>query len=316
MDAYFKKMSRCLFWIMIAIGIYGCQGIGRNGKHIIYLSKEAETYHLQIMDANGNNIKNIDTGLISDGCPLWSPNGDQILFISDNGTVGEYYKYNIFVYNMKKDALSQITYGDNAFHGASWSPDGTQIVFSSDPSYQLENDLNIINVDGTNLRQITNSASRDIDPAWSPDGKKIIYSSITTKPDTINNKFEIYLLNLADGKRTRITNESEYDYTKYPPPPQEVNPVWSPDGKRIAYCTLVKTETKTYSNIWIMNEDGSNKWQVTNTIEFMNGPVSWAPDGNRIVISSNNDIYIMDLNSLLLSRLTTTGNNYCPSWEP
>ena len=58
----------------------------------------------------------------------------------------------------------------------SYSPDGTQIAFRGDldlvePSGDEE--IYVMNADGTNVRQLTSNADFDSAPSWSPDGKRI-----------------------------------------------------------------------------------------------------------------------------------------------
>ena len=58
----------------------------------------------------------------------------------------------------------------------SYSPDGTQIAFRGDldlaePSGDEE--IYVMNADGTNVRQLTSNADFDSAPSWSPDGTRI-----------------------------------------------------------------------------------------------------------------------------------------------
>ncbi len=55
------------------------------------------------------------------------------------------------------------------------------------------------------------------------------------------------------------------------------DPIWSPDGKRIAY---VRT-----GDIWIMNADGTNKLRVTTAASQEFSP-TWSPDGSKIAFVS------------------------------
>ena len=57
-------------------------------------------------------------------------------------------------------------------------------------------------------------------------------------------------------------------------------PRWSPDGKKIAYVTG--------GQIWVMDDDGDDKEQVTKISTGAAGPV-WSPDGKWIAFTS--DVY-------------------------
>jgi TolB protein len=47
-----------------------------------------------------------------------------------------------------------------------WSPDGTQIAFVSDRDGNQE--IYVVNIDGTNLQRLTWSEGSDRSPAWQP----------------------------------------------------------------------------------------------------------------------------------------------------
>jgi TolB protein len=318
MDNISRKIKLWAAATLFAFTIPGCSHVNQKGDRILYLSGDGIYKHFRIMDSDGGNDRMINTGLKDDGCPKWSPDGNKVLFISDNGTEGEYYKYNIYIWDMETFQLSQITFGDNALRGASWSPDGRQIVYASDPSYLERDDLYIMNADGTGVRQITSGETADIDPAWSPDGKYIVYSSAIADPieRRINENYDIFILTLAGGDTKRLGNEAVFDFVYYPPPPRDFGPVWSPNGKKIAFSTSYHYETDTHSNIFIMDSDGKNKMQITYSTDSENDGATWSPDGERIAFSSDGDIYTIDQEGRDRQRLTDRGVDFCPSWEP
>ncbi|GAA0473637.1 amidohydrolase family protein [Parasphingorhabdus litoris] len=98
-----------------------------------------------------------------------------------------------------------------------------------------------------------------IDIDVSPDGKHIAFALLG----------DIYTMPMAGGTPTRIAEGLAW----------EVQPRFSPDGKRIAFTS----DRGGGDNIWIMNRDGSDKRQVTKEkFRLLNQP-SWSPDGRFII---------------------------------
>ncbi len=92
----------------------------------------------------------------------------------------------------------------------------------------------------------------------SPDGKSIAFDLLG----------DIYVMPISGGTPTRIAEGLAW----------EVQPRWSPDGKRIAF----DSDRGGGDNIWVMNADGSDKRQVTKEdFRLLNQP-SWSPDGQYI----------------------------------
>jgi TolB protein len=93
------------------------------------------------------------------------------------------------------------------------------------------------------------------------------------------------------------------------------DPVWSPDGGRVAY---VGTENGS-DDIWLVQPDGKGaRWLVRNDWEWDKHP-SWSPDSSRIVFWSNregrNQIYVMDADGRNVRNISNTDwDEYDPLW--
>jgi Tol biopolymer transport system component len=74
------------------------------------------------------------------------------------------------------------------------------------------------------------------------------------------------------------------------------SPVWSPNGDRIAYCSLVKGKWGIYVNL----SSGSGTEELLYESELPKAPMSWSPDGKRIVFWSQDpknagDLWVLPL---------------------
>ena len=91
-------------------------GSDRDGDHEIY-----------VMNADGSGVVQLTDNAISDGWPVWSPDGSRIAFRSDRD--GD---FEIYVMNADGSGVVQLT--DNSHHDTigGWSPDSRRIVYESD----------------------------------------------------------------------------------------------------------------------------------------------------------------------------------------
>ena len=113
--------------------------------------------------------------------PAWSPDGQTICF---SGTIPG---IEVQVYCVNADgtgSVAQKTTPANVNGSSpSLSPDGSQIVFQT--SRDGNNEIYVMNPDGTGLQRLTTNLARDVNPAWSPDGTKIAFESDRTGNDEI-----------------------------------------------------------------------------------------------------------------------------------
>jgi hypothetical protein len=134
-----------------------------------------------------------------------------------------------------------------------------QIAFVSNRDGNDE--IYVMNPDGSNQRRLTNTPGEDWHPSWSPDGSRILFQCMS------GGTFNVCVVNANGSGYTQITN-----WTKDEGLAQR--PVWSPDGSKI----VVTRELAGGQKLIVMNADGSSQTEIVN----LGRDPSWSPDGTQI----------------------------------
>jgi dipeptidyl aminopeptidase/acylaminoacyl peptidase len=136
-----------------------------------------------------------------------------------------------------------------AFPGANGS-----IAFTS--TRDGNDEVYVMNADGTSPINLTNNPASDDLPSWSPDGTKIAFTS-----ERDGNR-EVYVMNADGTDQTRLTDNPAFDWL----------PSWSPDGTKIAFTSARDGNVEVY----VMNADGSGQTRLTDNPATDDLP-SWQP---------------------------------------
>ena len=148
---------------------------------------------------------------------------------------------------------------------------------------------------------------------------KIVFTS-----DRHYKGLSIWTMNPDGSSPTRLTDDKSRT-EKLPSfsPVYDGNPVWSPDGTKIAFVS----NTDYLFSLYVMNADGSNAQLVTNKVLDVGEP-AWSPDGRKIAFSAgvrgsigmskpSVDIYVINVDGSGLAKLTRdSGVNGSPTWSP
>lgn len=161
-------------------------------------------------------------------------------------------------------------------------------------------EIALMNPDGSDVKRLRVFGS---DPALSPDGSKIVYCS---QRETLYS--QIYVMNSDGTALKRLTDIRSGD---------ACGPVWSPDGKKIAYYAFANTQPSRNPEIWVMDGEGANPKKLT---DHGMDP-SWSPDGRQIAFASHRDgifqIYAMNADGSNVRRLTKhNAEDSNPAWAP
>ena len=156
---------------------------------------------------------------------------------------------------------SALTTGKGTHLGGQWSPDGSRIAYVAKDSGN--NQVWLMDADGSNKRQLTKGAAAHAWPHWHPQGKALVVWSY----DEATKTHAIKIINSQSGEeRTLVSNPEHLD-----------RPAWSPDGAWLAYAAL----TDGNWDIWLIRADGEVKRQLTHDPQMETNPL-WRPDGQVI----------------------------------
>ncbi len=236
---------------------------------------------------------------------IGTPTSDITVEKTANITVaspGDLIEYTIYYNNTATVTVTsagsqQLTFEDYHQYTADISVDGTKILYSA--IINLNHDIWIMDIDGTNHQQLTFESYLQREPSYSPDGTKIVYSS---SEDGGGGYEDIWVMDSDGGNHVQLTSNYE----------SQRDPKFSPDGSKIIYAS--KEDGVTLYDIWIMDSDGSNKKQLT----FENNPQAcpvFSPDGMKIAYQSweagdgFSNIWIMDSDGSNHQQLTFEGQS-------
>ncbi len=240
--------------------------------------------------------------------PRWSPDGKIVAFLANHEDqkgiwiVALDRRQPHFVAQLR-DTNFFITYAGESF---AWSPDSKSLAYISatDESNTIEeaaakhDDPRVINriqyksrtsfsdhsrthlwlvdIDKPEPRQLTSGLFYDHAITFSPRGDEIAFLSNHELDPDANNNSDIFVVDLH-GQVRQITNTKGCEY----------DPVWSPDGKWIAYIATKRDLTTIDSvaedtHVWVISAAGENRRELTAEQDRRARNPQWSGDGQFV----------------------------------
>jgi TolB protein len=156
--------------------------------------------------------------------------------------------------------------------------------------------------------RLTSGAWSDMTPAVSPDGKTVAFAS------NRDGQWDLYMMELASGRVTRLTETREYDGA----------PSWAPDGKWLAYETYVGDGENGNLEVSIRSITSDQAPIRLTEHPAADFSPSWSPGGRLLAFVSSregkNEIWLADLDQTD-SRFQKAGKMDAqeethPAWSP
>jgi tricorn protease len=236
-----------------------------------------------------------------DSWPMWGSDGF-IYFVSDREGGGLTNVWRVSDKGGSAEAVTTFKSGDVRW--PSISGDGKVIVFEHDFAvWKLDVPtrkatpvrLDIAAETQENTAEVRTFNSEADDYSLEPAGRRVaiaVYGEIFTAPT-------------GEGDLVQITDG----------PARDQNPVYSPDGKRIAFVS----DASGREEIYIASTDGAGKPEKITDVDALKLSFAWSPDSKSIAyVSSDAKLRRYDFDTKRTAELVTAryGNISAPSWSP
>ncbi|HJO38134.1 MAG: S9 family peptidase [Vicinamibacterales bacterium] len=141
--------------------------------------------HLFMVDRLTNRVHQLTNGIHYEHSIDWSPDGDEILFVSNRGADPDrVFNYDIFAVRVADQTIRRLTDTANAEYQPRWSPDGSTIAYlgtrrtlTSSETTMEDTHAWLIDADGGNRREIGDEVdNRQRSVGWAADGQSVYFT--------------------------------------------------------------------------------------------------------------------------------------------
>lgn len=265
--------------------------------------------------ADGGEPRQLTAGGKRDTSPVWSPDGSQLLFVSNRDTESG----NLWVIPATAGEARRVTDRENGAGSPAWSPDSRRVVFVSSVSPEDNNPdsdaklirdvrykfdgkgflagkhdhLFVVDIDGGRApEQITDGPYDHHAPAWSPSGREIAFAANRNPGWELERTSDIWTV-VPGSAPKRITDGAG----------QYGRPSFSPDGRSLAFTGTHDMELEAPDDdLWVVAAGGGQPRALTtgydrsiangaigDTAAFAGHAPTWTPDGGSILIIVGRD---------------------------
>ncbi len=339
--AYAQPKRAITFDDLISFGRVSDPQISPDGKTVAFVvtwqlkEENKSTSNIYLVSVTGGDARQLTNAKDGNNSPRWMPDGKTIAFIStrDGGS-------QIWTIPVNGGEAKKVSHIATEVSGLIVSPDGKWFAFSSDvyPNC-LDEDCNAKRLEAVEKSKVkakilttlpyrvwnswkdgkrshlfvmpaNGGKSTDVTPgefdtppidlggnwdyAFSPDSKEIAF---TRNPDTliaVSTNNEIYIVPVTGGTPKNISNN----------PANDSQPLYSPDGKYIAYRMMRRAGFEADRRELVLFERASGKLiNLTGKFDYSINNVIWSPDSKSLFFNAD------DKGSVSIFRVTVNDKN-------
>ena len=267
-------------------------------------------YEIYIMNPDGSEQVNLTQHRANDVGAVWSPTGEQILFVSDRGGNRVVTDRDLYLMDPDGSNVRRVFKKEAGRQDPTWSPDGERIAYEYVDWGTLTTTIQIAILG----EQEEEPIMKGFFPAWSPDGTEIAY---TTYLEGIGHARRVTLIDIRTGKKKLLLPKKAMDWQN--------NPSWSRAGDKLVFSwnknplppdhnPLIDPFPPVWRNketIYIVNSDGTDLQQLVDEAGPYAQYPALSPNGEELLytqdVNSFMQIFKLDINSGIRTQLTHIG---------
>ena len=311
-------------WAMKRVGAIA---LSPDGRWIAFpvteysMEENSSNTDIYLVSTRTGEVRQLTTSPAYDGAPVWRPDGKALAFISTRGGSAQIYLIRLDGGEAKQ--LSDVPTGVGQFV---WSPDGKYLLFSTRMHPEAKSLAESARIDRERKRSkvkariidhlffrhwnrwlegkrshvflmtAAGKILRDVTPGdydtppldlgsshdftFSPDGREIAFVRNEDPVVAVSTNNDIFLVPTTGGKIRKLT----------PNPANDNEPVYSPDGRYIAYHAMARPgfESDQYDLIVYDRKTGQRK-NLTKDFDRDVEEIVWGPKSRTIYFNSENE---------------------------
>jgi Tol biopolymer transport system component len=292
---YFLLHRHFFIWaviILVAHSAAGCQPVQEGQAlpahaEIAFISWQDN--RIQINKMNWSGSSNMTNSLNNESYPVWSPDGNQIAFLTNQN--GKQYLALIDADGSNKRLPVETIQARDV--PPSWAFDSQMVAFAC--TLEQRTTICLVSVTGDWINIMPGDWASLGSIQWAPADPNLLFHA-----NSGSNR-DIFVYTTYTNIIRNLTNKNGQNYS----------PTWSPDGRKIAFVSNRDQQT----GIFTMNIDGTNPHLLLKTNIYNH--LYWSPDSKKIAFSqASGENHLCIINTIDNFLCCTKKDGSHPTWSP